>query len=88
MALSHWQEAANKRYPRSAARRRIFGDGQFVLIVACKFPGKVLLYPTKEARQRKLIELDRGCCYECRDEHIIAELTVTPATEQEKHDGE
>ncbi len=75
--MSSYQEAAAKRYPRSAAHRRIRGDGAFVLIVGCKFPGHVLLYPTAEARQVKLDQLANGCCFECRGDHKLAELLVS-----------
>ena len=74
--MSLYQQAAAKRYPRSAARRRIFGDGPFVLLVNCQFPGKILLFQTAESRQAKLDQLASGCCFECRGDHVLAELTI------------
>ncbi len=74
--MSAFQEAANKRWPRSAARRRIFGDGAFAMIIMCQYPGKILLFPTAAARLRKLEQLDRGCCCDCTSDHKVAELVL------------
>jgi hypothetical protein len=72
--MSVWQDKAAIRFPHSSRRMRIFGDGRFVLGIRCGKP-KILLYPTREARQRKLEQLDRGCGYECRGEHDLMELS-------------
>lgn len=74
--MSEFQQLAAKRWPRSAARRRIFGDGAFALIIMCQFPGKILLFPTAAARLRKLEQLDRGCCGDCTSDHKVAELVL------------
>lgn len=75
--MSAFQEMANKRWPRSAARRRIWGDGAFAICIGCSFPGRILLYPTAEARRRKLEQLDHGCgAADCTGEHVLAELEL------------
>jgi hypothetical protein len=72
--MSIWQLRAAVRFPRSARSSRIFGDGKYVLGIGCGKP-KILLYPTLEARQRKLEQIERGCSYECRCAHDIFELS-------------
>jgi hypothetical protein len=71
--MSVWQAKAAVRFPRSHRRGRIHGDGRWVLAIACGVP-KILLYPAPEARQRKLIALDRGCGMDCRDQHELFDL--------------
>ena len=74
--MSIWQLRAAVRYPRTAKRGSIFGDGQFVLVNACGGRPKVLLYPTAEARQQKLAQLaERGCGYGCMGDHTTFELS-------------
>jgi hypothetical protein len=71
--MSIWQTKAALRFPHTARRARIFGDGQFVLAIDCGNP-KILLYPDASRRQKKLIAIDRGCGYECHDKHFLLEL--------------
>jgi hypothetical protein len=71
--MSIYQQLAAARFPNSAKRARIFGDGPYVLGIACGKP-KILLYPTAEARLKKLQQIDRGCGYACRDEHDLFQL--------------
>jgi hypothetical protein len=74
--MSIWQLRAAARFPRSAKRGRIFGDGKFVLGIQCGDKPKILLYPSAEARQYKLAELaERGCGYDCVSDHKITELS-------------
>jgi hypothetical protein len=70
--MSVFQELAAKRFPRSAQRRRIYGDGPFVLGIRCGGVPQVLLYPTQDGRQKKLQQLDRcGCGLGCTDDHDL-----------------
>jgi hypothetical protein len=74
--MSLWQETANRRWPKSAARRRILGDGQFLLILACRFPSTILMFQTKEARDARYESLMlKDCCASCRQDHNCAELS-------------
>jgi len=73
--MSIWQLRAAVRFPRSAKRERIFGDGKFVLGIKCGEKPKVLLYPTPEARLRKLEQIERGCGYGCMGDHDTFELS-------------
>jgi hypothetical protein len=72
--MTNWQEKAALRFPNSARRGRIFGDGPFVLAIGCGKP-RILLYPTKDSRLKKLQSIDLGCGYECRDVHDTYDLT-------------
>jgi hypothetical protein len=73
--MSIWQLRAAVRFPRSAKRGRIFGDGKFALGIRCGEKPKILLYPTPEARQLKLEQIERGCAYGCTGEHDTLELS-------------
>ena len=74
---SLYQLAANRRWPKSAARRRILGDGQFLLILACRFPSTILMFATREARDAKYESLMlKDCCASCRQDHNCAELSL------------
>jgi hypothetical protein len=69
--MSIYHEKASARFPISARRQRICGDGPWVLAIACGNP-KILLYMTEEARLKKLQQIDRGCSATCcRDVHDL-----------------
>jgi hypothetical protein len=74
---SLYQMQANRRWPKSAAVRRVLGDGQFLLILACRFPSTILMFQTKEARDAKYENLMlKDCCATCRQLHTCAELSL------------
>ena len=73
--MSEWQEKAAHRFPRSHQRSRIYGDGAFALCVGCAFPGRILLFPTADARQQRLIRMDFGCgASNCIGKHDCVDL--------------
>jgi hypothetical protein len=72
--MSIHQLRAAVQYSRIAKRGRVYGDGKFVLGIHCGEQPKILLYPTAEARQRKLEQIERGCGYGCMGDHQITEL--------------
>jgi hypothetical protein len=45
------REKAAKRYPFSAKRNRIFGDGGFPLVIKCRVPWTIKLYRTAQERE-------------------------------------
>jgi len=76
---SLYQLTANRRWPKSAARRRILGDGRFLLILACRFPSTILMFQTTEARLAKYDDLAlKDCCASCCQDHKFAELSLIP----------
>jgi hypothetical protein len=74
---SLYQLAANRRWPKSAAHRRILGDGRWLLVLACRFPSTILMFQTKESRDARYESLMlKDCCATCRQLHTCAELSL------------
>jgi hypothetical protein len=69
-----YYDKAIVRWPKTAARRRIFGRGKFALGVACGVP-KITLYETEAERLRELQRLDYGCGTSCVGRHDLFEIS-------------
>ena len=58
------------------SHRSIIGDGAYGIKLICPLNRKILLFPTSNARRRKLDQLDRSeCCMTCEGNHFLVDLT-------------